>query len=113
MENVSCEEPAERKEGTGRNETKRNQNELKQNEECAWLTEKKCKCLGGGQVKRESERERDGEETFAHCGQKLENANKCKLAIFISLSPRVFFFAFSELFFSRFIVALSRHEFVT
>lgn len=71
-------------------ETKRNQNELKQNEECAWLTEKKCKCLGGG---------REGEETFAHCGQKLENANKCKLAIFISLSPRVFFFAFSEFFF--------------
>lgn len=35
---------------------------------------------------------REGEETFAHCGQKLENANKCKLAIFISLSPRVYFF---------------------
>lgn len=82
VENVSCEEPAERKEGTGRNETKQNQNELKQNEECAWLTEKKCKCLGGG---------REGEETFAHCGQKLENANKCKLAIFISLSLLVFF----------------------
>lgn len=74
-------------------ETKRNQNELKQNEECAWLTEKKCKCLGGGQVKRE------GEETFAHCAQKLENANKCKLAIFISLSPRGFFLLLASSFF--------------
>lgn len=46
VENVSCEEPAERKEGTGRNETKRNQNELKQNEECAWLSEKSANVWG-------------------------------------------------------------------
>lgn len=58
VENVSCEEPAERKEGTGRNETKRNQNELKQNEECAWLTEKSANVWGVDMA--ENERERGG-----------------------------------------------------
>lgn len=95
VENVSCEEPAERKEGTGRNETKRNQNELKQNEECAWLSEKSANVWG--EASTEWQRGGGGKKTSHTVRKKLENANKCKLAIFISLSSS--FFAFSEFFF--------------
>lgn len=71
---------------------------------------KKVQMSGGWTWQRTREREREGEETFAHCGQKLENANKCKLAIFISLSPRVCFFL---LLASSFFLALLLHCHVT